>query len=160
MGPVVTIVPATLEHAREMAPRLRAADAAEVLAAGGFDAYAAVAKSIEASGERAWAVRFDGELACCFGLVDVGQVLDPVGVIWLLGTDTLTRHPRAFVRTCREVLPFLQGEHRALVNMVDARYTAALRWLSALGFEVHPASPFGASGLPFHPVVRRSSVHV
>lgn len=157
MPVTVAIEPATSAHAREMAPALRAPDAAEVKASGGYDALAAIESSIASSRGRAWAVRFNGEMACCFGVVEAGELLDPVGVVWLLGTDALTRHPRAFVRTCREVLPYLQSGYRVLVNMVDDRYVAAHRWAAALGFEVHSPRPFGISGLPFRPIVRRSN---
>lgn len=151
------LLPATREHARELAPRMRAADAAEVLASGGYTPIEALVGALDLS-ERAWTLELGGEVAALFGVVPLrGTVLGPVqaGVIWALTGTTVERHRKSFARVSRDVLPALLEEYPALVNYVDDRYAAALRWAAWLGFDVGPPEPFGLHGLPFRRIVIR-----
>jgi ABC-type nitrate/sulfonate/bicarbonate transport system substrate-binding protein len=144
---VVRVERATEEHAQDLAPRMRAEDAAEVLASGGYEPLDALLVSMDASDE-AWAVFFDNELGAIYGIAR--------GCIpWLLTSDVIDRHPKAFVGECKEVLRAWMEQHPVLVQQVDARYARALRWASRMGFRVDEPEPFGTSGLPFCRITMR-----
>lgn len=146
------IVPATREHAVELAPRLRATDVAELLAARGMAPLAALLEAIERS-DTAEALLLDGEVVALFGTGPYRRSTllggPAVGVPWLLGSDALTRDRRLLVRLARRQVVRMLLRYPILVNAVDARYAGALSFARWLGFEVGPPAPFGAAGLPF-----------
>lgn len=158
-APSVTFTAATAWHARELAPTMRAADAAEVRASGGYSPLEALEASLMHSAH-AWACLFDGQVAALFGLVPLrrpGALTGPAcAAAWLLTGELVQRHPRAFLRACEAVVPALLQKYPVLTNHVDARYTAALRWARWLGFEVGGPVPFGEAGLPFHPITLKA----
>ncbi len=149
----VRFEPATEAHARELAPRMRAADAAENLASDGFEPLEACLLSVAISDE-AFAAYFGDGLGALFGLVR-GPFLGFGAIPWLLTSDVVEHHPKAFVRACRQVLDDWLRRFLVLEQQIDARYAVALRWAQRLGFEVAPAAPWGAAGLPFHQVLLR-----
>lgn len=151
------MVPAAPEHADALAARMRPADVAEVLASDGHTPGEAVRYAIASSTE-AWAWLVDGEVAAIWGL-GLLSFLGDIWTPWLLTSDLVEHHRKAFLRACREQLAQLR-RHHVLINFIDARHTRALRWVRALGFEVADAAPYGASGLPFHRVILRGAQHV
>jgi hypothetical protein len=88
-------------------------------------------------------------LVCLFGVAPV-TLLSDTAAPWLLGTDLMTRRAREALRTARGYLVWARQRYPRLVNHVDARNTPSVRWLSALGFTIDPALPYGRRGLPFH----------
>lgn len=158
MSGQVTILPATEEHARQLAPLMRPADAAEVLASGGYQPLDALLDAMAWSAE-SYAGYIDGELACLFGVVP-GTFLTGEAVPWLLTSNVVQRKPRAFLRASREVIADWLGKYPMLVQQVDARYEQALRWAERVGFNVEPPAPFGISGEPFCRISMRRPDHV
>jgi hypothetical protein len=148
----VQVVPATLAHAEALAPHLRAEDAAECAAALGTAPLEALRASLAAS-RLASAVLFDGTVSALCGVADTD--VQRVGCVWALTGQAVDAHPRAFWRLSRDAVADYLQAYDVLFNFVDARYTRALRWVAALGFSVQAARPYGAAGLPFHPVVLR-----
>jgi hypothetical protein len=145
---VIEIVPATLEHAADLAPRLRAADRQEIEAMSGRDPAEALAHSI---GRGLWseALMIDGQVEALGGLGTVSMLFGP-GVPWLMGSDRLTERARWFLRESRRQVARMRETYGELVNWVDARNTLSVRYLERLGFTIDPAAPFGIAGLPFH----------
>lgn len=157
MAPEIVFVPATIDHAEALAPVMRSADVAEVLALGFPDSREAVVSSLGAS-DVAGAMLFDGEVAALFGVATVPGTNGAVGEVWLLTGDSVTRHPRGLLRWSREVLRVLLESYGCLINLIDARYLAALRWAKWLGFEVGEPRPHGPFDLPFCPItIRRTT---
>lgn len=72
------------------------------------------------------------------------------GCVWLLTTNEARKHPVAVHRLALRFLASCGWPQ--LHNHVDAEYTSALRWLSALGFKVGAPSPWGPFGHLFCPV--------
>lgn len=145
----IDVIPATVDHARALAPRMRAADRDEVWASGGFGPLAALERSLALS-PLAWTGTVDGVPACMFGAASA-SLLGGEGVPWLLGSDLIERHQRAFLRRNREYVRQMQAAFPVLRNMVDARNMTSIRWLRWLGFTIGPAVRWGTAGLPFHP---------
>lgn len=152
MGTVLEV--ATLAHVREIAPRMRAEEVAEVWAAMGLTPAPALLRLMHAStlgstpfGSRA--VFFDGELATIFGVIEMA---DGSIVPWLLSSDAVERHPLSFWRASKSILHDLRTIYPRMIEYVDARYTRCISWARRLGFTVAPAEPHGLAGLPFHPL--------
>lgn len=139
---------ATLEDAKELAPRLRQADLDEVRAACDHGPEEALVHSIKNS-RFPKAGLVDGELVCLFG-VGSNTLLSTSGSPWLLGSDKIVKHARAFLKGSRIYLRDMKEEYGYLVNYVDARNTHSVRWLKWLGFEISKPVPFGPYGVLFH----------
>lgn len=147
------IVPCTEELAHDLAPRLREADVLECMAASGHGPLESLVGSIRAS-SYCRAMLFDGVCVAMWGVCPVPGD-ERLGGVWLLGSEELKSHALTFWRLTRPELARCSRLFPILLNFVDARYAAALRWARRLGFEVHPPRPLGPEGLPFHPIVFR-----
>lgn len=144
------ILPATTADARWIAPRMSAADAAEVWAAGHRTPLEALENSLQVSLE-AWTWHVDGEPACMFGFAApslLGDWANP----WMLSTPLVRRHRFAFLRNYRAQIDRMLDVYPTLMTMVDARHSLCIRWLGWAGFELHNAEPYGPDGVLFHRV--------
>ena len=123
----------------------RLADCEEMLACSG-KTIAQVLEFSLAHSLRAWVIESGG-----LPLAAVGDAMAGigVGVPWMITTDHIASDPRGFLRASRAVLVEMQQRHYQLLNYVDARNTAAIRWLAWLGFVIGDAVPYGVQGLPF-----------
>lgn len=152
----VTFEIARREHAELLAPRMRKADAAEILASGGYRPLPGLLAALEWSRRygAAWAGLIDGEVAALFG-VGKRTLLSPSAVPWCLTGNLVEENPRLFWRASKAVVATWLEEFDQLEQYVDARYAQALRWAARLGFTVEDAQPFGRGGLPFHRITLR-----
>jgi hypothetical protein len=134
-----------LEH---IAAHVREADRQELIAATGSpDVLATLRESVMLSSHY-WISEVDEPLAV-FGVAPRSLMGDS-GVPWAIGTNLVLRFPGAMVREGRRYVARMLEAYSHLQNHVDARNTRSVRWLARLGFEIHPARPYGAAGLPFH----------
>ena len=85
-----------------------------------------------------------------FGVAPV-SVLGGVGSPWLIGTGAIADVSRQFVRECRGYVDQMHNVYPELVNFVDTRNAASIRWLRWLGFEIQDPVEFGINGEMFHP---------
>lgn len=145
---IVIIRPATEDDARDLAPRLREADAEEVWATSLKTPEQALLSSVRMS-THAWSGFVDGNLVCMWGC-GPASMLDRIGVPWMLGSDDVLKHQKAFLRRNREYVQEMLSCYTRLVNWVDARNTVSIHWLRWLGFEIGEALPHGALNMPFH----------
>ena len=72
-----------------------------------------------------------------------------IGIPWLISTNAIEQHPRAFLRICQPLVAQMLERHQTLVNYVDTRNTAAIRWLEWLGFSMGSPTPYGPKQLLF-----------
>lgn len=126
-----------------IAERMRQADRDEVLASGGFSPEAALERALGIS-EIARTVFVDGEPLAMFGVVALAPAIP-----WVLTTTAVDRYQFTFWKASKAILLELREAYPIMVQMVDARYAAALRWAKCLGFVVGELEPFGRAGLPF-----------
>ena len=98
----------------------------------------ALRKGVEIS---TWAVTgcVDGVPVCMFGVAP-GSVLGGLGIPWMLGTNALMRHEKAFLRRCKGAVAAMLRTYPRLLNIVDERNDTAKRWLVWLGFRLDPHS--------------------
>lgn len=149
----IMTVPATLAHADDLAPRMRASDRAEVWASGMFTPAMALRMSVAHSLVSVAALA-DGVPFAIFGVAPRSLVSE-TGIPWLLGSDDVCTHQKVFLRQGRMYVGAMLNLYPRLENYVDARNTTSIEWLRWLGFDILPATPFGAFGLPFHRFVMR-----
>jgi hypothetical protein len=146
----VEIRAATFEDARELAPRLRPEEVAEVAASHGVPPLEALEESLRQS-EEAWVALFDGQVACMWGVVPLYATFlgGRTGSVWLLTSDLVERYPKVFWRGCLFLLPQLFLRWDCLMNAIDVRHEKAIRWARRLGFPLLSPHPFGLEGQPF-----------
>jgi hypothetical protein len=145
------IVDTTPAHVEHVAAHMRGSDAAECMAACGMDPLTALSESVAVSAFTKTIV-LGGEPAAIFGGADAShRVPGRAGVAWLLGTDAISRHPKAFWQASKAGLAMLLVWSRRLYNYVDARNTTSLRWLERLGARIiRPPVPYGVEGRAFY----------
>lgn len=146
---MIAMLPATEDDARELAPLLRAEDRAEIAALSGRDAAGLLIESVAASWE-ATTYRADGALICIGGVAPL-SLIGSTGAPWLMGTDLVPVHRKAFMRHSREAIPRWLAQFPVLRNVVDVRYCEAIRWLRWLGFRFGTPVIVGVAGFPFLP---------
>lgn len=144
---------ALLQHCLDLAPSLRAEDAAEVLASHGLSPLDALVASLKLS-SRAWTVFWNNEPLAMLGLTPI-DALAGVASVWLLTSTHVDTVPFSFLRLSKEVTQALLHHWPVLVNAIDARHSRAVAWAKWLGAEVLGPVPMGVAGLLFHPVVLR-----
>jgi len=142
------IVPATKEHALQLAETMRREDVEEAWAGWHKTPLQALEASLEYT-IHPWAALADGRVVCMYGAAQ-SSVLSFRGFPWLLGSEELPVHFRAFLRGNVKYVSSLKKEFDILENYVDARNTQAIRWLKWLGFELEPEAPYGPEKLDFH----------
>ncbi len=142
------VVPATLEHARELAVTMRHEDVLETWAATHMGNYEVLENSVKVSRD-AWTGLVDGRVLAMFGVVTT-TALSRDGCPWLLGSQEVGAHGRAFARFSKEYIRLIAPRYDTLANFVDANYPEAIRWVRWMGFKIEPAAPFGPEGAPFH----------
>lgn len=128
-----------------VAGQVRAADAAECAAAG-LTPLRALQHSLARSPNLRWAITADCEPIALMGCADLLTHGEP----WMLGTDGVRQHGRRLMRLCRPYIAAMVRVHPVLQNFVHAENAVSIGWLKRVGFEVHPAQPYGAHGAPFH----------
>lgn len=142
--------PASLRAIAMLERDLRPADVAELDAAQGRPIGDVVVESYMQSPE-VWAWwSDDDELIAVFGYVPLGPILTTMAAPWMLGTPLVERHAGALIRSTRHYVAAWRERYPLLVNFVDARNTASIRYLRRVGFTLDEPAPFGAAGLPFH----------
>ena len=137
---MITMLPAIEEDARELALVLRAEDRDEVLALG-RDPVEGLLQSVACARE-AWTYR-DGSRIICMAGVGPLSLIGHAGVPWVLGSDLVPAHRRAFLVETRRTVARWLTIFPLLSNVVDARYDAAIRWLRWLGFTIGEPFPLG-----------------
>lgn len=145
---IVQIVPATLEHAQALVPHVRQADIDEFYALNLSTPEEVLVSGINLS-TKSWTAIFNGEVAAIFG-VSPASIIGGVGIPWLVGSDILEKHQKAFLRRCKPFVGLMLQIYPELLNYVDERNYIAKAWLHWLGFKLEDAQPIGALNYPFH----------
>lgn len=135
----VSFVPATEEHARELAADMREEEVRE-LALVHRTPLEGLMESLEES-DFAISVFINGELAYIFGGL-LPTPYDDIGVIWGLGGNVCNRYPMTFYRFGRRVLDIFLDICPHWFNRCDAGYSKSIKWLEKMGFEIGEVERF------------------
>lgn len=144
------IVPATRNHANQLAPSLRMSDVVEIWASSGLTPLDALIDSIEVSDDdMCWAALYQGLPVAMFGanpLTDNNEI----GGIWLLASPGVYHNKRDFWRACKSHLELMHTRYEYLTNFIDERNLVTMAWLPRLGFKpCQRIEEFGYEKLPF-----------
>ena len=153
----IEIVPATVEHARDLAPRLRQQDKDEVWASGRHDPESALVSSVEVS-EVCWTALLDDTPEIMWGAARY-PIEGNYGVVWLLSSEEMYRIPGRFLHESEVYVSKMHESFDTLFNYVHAANIKSQRWLLGLGFHkvsVHPN--FNGNGETF--ILFARSIHV
>ena len=142
------IVPPTDEHIHTLALDMSKADTDEVWAAGRKTPLEALEQSVSASPEP-YVGLYQGRALCMFGIAEL-SILDNKGIPWMLSSDELKNHARPFLRGSRIYIDVMKVRYPFMINFVDARNRAAIRWLNWLKFRLLPAEAHGPDKMLFH----------
>lgn len=147
---------ATKDDVYALAPKLRAADIREIRALG-LTPEDGLMASWKACPQR-YSIVSSGEIIGMFGVGPSHHMSErlgqPVGSVWMLGSDDLKRVKIGFLRSCHEWLEVLHRDYTILWNWADARNNLHLRWLEWLGFKIIGTAPIGVKGELFHQFLR------
>ncbi|QDP62657.1 MAG: putative scaffold protein [Prokaryotic dsDNA virus sp.] len=132
-----------------IAADMRPADLAEIEATGTVDPYLALSNAMELSMPSCFTMTADDLPIAMFGISSV-ELIPDFGSIWLLGTEEIERHPTAFLRLCKSVLPRLMTPYDMVFNLMDVRNELHVKFVKWLGFTFIRERPFGPEGMPFY----------
>lgn len=141
------IVPATAAMVDNLARRLRPEHIREVNAIVPLGGENALRLSFQAA-KFCYAGIREGELLFLFG---VGRTspLTRAAMGWLLGAPEMDKHGMWIANASRQMLPFLHrvADADIIENWIPADYSASLRWLEWLDFEIGLPEPV-INGVP------------
>ncbi len=154
----IEIVDATEEHARGLAPNLRAADALEVKVSSGLTPENALLASVKLS-THSWTALLDGKPEIMWGVAPYSYTDSRLnqGVVWLLSSDEMYKIPGRFVKESHIYVAKMLETFDTLFNYVHAENIASCKWLENLGFKaVDRKEDYGVGQQPFILYVRNN----
>lgn len=131
--PAIVVVAGLDEHARDLAPRLRAIDRIECEAMG-RSAAQALRHGVIASA-RVWTALIDDVPQAMFGVV-VGSAAEGEAIAWFLGSDRVGEAARCLIGRGPRIIAAMHEHGRVLRNFVSAENRPAIRLLEHWGFAV------------------------
>lgn len=138
---------ATEADAVFVARHMRAADVAEVRAAG-RDPECAMIEGLRVSDIAVTVVSPAGNPMVIYGIAP-GCRLTGLGRPWLLGTDEAMQFKRNFIVDGRNVIIKMLSLYYKLENYVHVDNRVSVRWLKMLGFKMDDPFKFGVNGEMF-----------
>lgn len=145
------VVEAWTDH---IAANLRQQDLDEIEAMGVGAPEETLKTSVQLSTHGYCVVDRGGDPCAIFGAAP--HPLPGVGVVWMLGTDSVRTEAYSIARQTRRYFETLNDAYPVLWNYIDARNTVSLRWLRWGGFKL--LSDVEIGGHPFHIFARTNYV--
>ena len=145
----IDIVKLHSSHLEHIAANMRPEDVREIWLADRSSPIGAL-EICNIMSDKKFALLLEGEPVLAFGLERDGLSDNARG--WLLATPQIAQVRRFFLQQSKPIFLSLTKEYALVYNYVHEQNTVALRWLKWLGFEIHPAIPFGAESAQFHRV--------
>ena len=142
------VVPATREHAIELAKNMREADKREAWAIAHLSPEEATLCVVQESCN-AQAGLANGEVVCLFG-IEQDPENENIGVPWLLTSHSIEKYAWEFLHRSISWMKEAKQRYSILRNRVDTRNKVSIRWLRWLGFDIKDTKPFGVDRMPFH----------
>lgn len=141
------VVPATLEHAAELAANARYEDQQAAMGMG-TDVIGALNSHLPRS-RGAQAGILDGRVLCIRGVFQA-SLLQGWGWPWMIGAADAPSRPHLLMRRARPWVQEALETYTFLRTSVDARYDKAVRLLEWLRFQRIETILRGSDKLPFH----------
>ena len=130
----VKIIKSTLDHASYLQHHLRHTDVRECMIHGSTP-WRALHTPLSIKTAKTWTGIYQEIPVCMFGTVPLVEEHDiKTALIWMLGTNTLNKEWRKFLRLSRSVSEYLVEGYDLVENVVPIDHTKTIQWLSWLGF--------------------------
>ncbi len=149
-----TVLDADAANAAEVSRGLRLCDYNELYAATGRNPMEVVMESFRATPGDCYVFRYrgTGRPVSIFGC---GAGSKGTGVPWMVSTPDVKHCAREVIVLGNRYTNMWQNKYPLLVNYVDARNEASMRWLKALGYSfIRLHEHYGAARIPFYEFVR------
>jgi len=92
------------------------------------------------------------------GIFGVSRIQNNIGIVWLIGSDDMTKHKKDFYKISKEYLKLFLQEFKTVFNYVDDRNKTTAKWLKRLGFNLIIKEPeFGVDKIPFNLFLKERS---
>lgn len=121
--------------------RLRKSDVQEIYASHHHDPYSALCLSYYRS-LLCFTVVYSGNPVAMFGVVPENY-LGHKAVIWLLGTDDLTKHRIRFARHSKKFVGMFLDMYPFIFNFVHDKNKESIDWLKRIGAKIGEPMPYG-----------------
>ena len=137
--PKFEIIDGRLHHCGKIARRLRAEQRNAVIGLGAEVHGALVSTFHDSCYRRAWLI--DGQVAAVAGIA--ASLLGLQGRIWLAASESATKYPLAFVKSCRKELTIMAAIKRQLFTTLLPDDVRAERFALFLGFQATSTVRYG-----------------
>ena len=132
----------------ELSERVREVDKQEIWSSGRYTPISALLKGFENSRDHCYTLLLSEKVVGIFG---VSKVQEGTGIVWLMGSDDMTKHKKDFYKVSKKYLKLFLHEFKTVFNYVDERNSTTARWLQKLGFNLLKREPeFGQDKIPFN----------
>ena len=132
----------------ELSERVREVDKQEIWSSGRFTPIKALLEGFEISGDHCYTLLLSEKVVGIFG---VSKVQEGTGIVWLIGSDDMTKYKKDFYKVSKKYLKLFLQEFKTVFNYVDDRNKTTARWLQKLGFNLLKREPeFGQDKIPFN----------
>jgi len=137
----VLVRTSTNEDVEYLAGRLRKSDVQEIYASDHLESFRALHLSLTGS-VVCLSIVYSGEPVGMFG-INAENLFATKGVIWLLGSDGLTKHGLRFVRHSRRFIEMFLEYYPVLENYVHDLNKESIAWLKMCGAKIEEPKPYG-----------------
>ena len=139
----------TLEHIIELSATMREDDRLECLLATGSSPDLSLLMSLAISTFKE-VLLVDNKVICIAGVCD--DYGGDGGAIWLLGSDLVFKHKKAFWKFCKNFHGDMKDQYNLLYNYVYIENKMSLRLIKKLGFTIDEPTPYGLGQELFHKI--------
>jgi len=148
----------------ELSERVREADKQEIWSSGRFTPIKALTEGFEISGDYCYTLLLSENVSKhmniekVVGIFGVSEVKKDTGIVWLIGSDDMTKYKKDFYKVSKKYLKIFLHEFKTVFNYVDERNKTTARWLQKLGFNLIKREPeFGKDKIPFNLFLKERS---
>ena len=141
----------------KLSERVREVDKQEIWSSGRYTPINALLKGFETSGDHCYTLLLSESVSKhmsiekVVGIFGVSKVQEDTGIVWLIGSDDMTKHKKDFYKVSKKYLKLFLQEFKTVFNYVDDRNKTTARWLHKLGFNLITREPeFGVDKIPFN----------
>jgi len=134
---------------------MREVDKQEIWSSGRFRPLEALLDGFNLSGDNCYTLFLNMDIVGIFG---VSKVQEDTGIVWLMGSDNLTKYKKGFYKVSKEYLELFLKEFKTVFIYVDERNKTTAEWLKRLGFSFINREPeFGEDRVPFNLFLKERS---
>lgn len=141
------LIAAKLEHIPLVAIRVRPRDVEE-LRQGYNQTPTEIMSHALGQSSRAFTLLHGTVPFCMAGVVPV-SVLGAAGIVWIVATSEIDKHPLQFARASRRFLPRVLGPYRETRNFMASNDEPALKWAMWIGAKIYEEPPVQSNGRDF-----------